>query len=72
TWRTQDVTTEAKRIAADHTAGAGGVGTHPVFGGPKAGSDGRVPLASSYTCRGKLAARGKEKIQYGDVSERGS
>ena len=39
-----------------------------MFGGPKAGSDARVPSASSYACRGKLAARGKEKIQYGDVS----
>ena len=62
---------EAKRIAADHAMAAGGIGSHAVFASGGRSSSGigrtRIPSASSYTCHGKLAARGMKKIQYGDV-----
>lgn len=49
--------------------GAGGVEKHAAFGGRKGGvSGGRIPDAGSYGCRGKLSARSKERIQYGEVS----
>lgn len=68
----KDVTAEAKRIAAEHVGGGSGVNSIPVFGGAHGKLDtGRVPVARSYTCRGKLTARNKEKIQYGDVSRSG-
>ncbi|CAN0068636.1 unnamed protein product [Ectocarpus sp. 4 AP-2014] len=61
----KDVTAEAKRIAADDTVGGGGgVKRHKTFhltGGA------RVPQARTYASRGKVVARSKDKIQYGDV-----
>lgn len=69
--RHQDVTADAKRIAADSTVGGGGgVKRHKTFhsDGSNIAGAARVPLARTYASRGKVVARSKEKIQYGDVS----
>lgn len=70
----QDVTADAKRIAADSTIGSGGVKRHKTFhnNGVNLGAAARVPLARTYASRGRVVARSKEKIQYGDVSIGGS
>lgn len=60
------MTTEAKRIAADETVGGGGgVKRHKTF---HLAGGARVPQARTYASRGKVVARSKDKIQYGDVS----
>ncbi|CAM9444914.1 unnamed protein product, partial [Hapterophycus canaliculatus] len=62
-----DVTADAKRIAADHTAGgAGGVKRHKTFCDLSGAA--RVPVDRTYMSRGKVVARSKETIQFGDVS----
>ncbi|CAN0527791.1 unnamed protein product, partial [Ectocarpus sp. 12 AP-2014] len=61
----KDVTAEAKRIAADETVGGGGgVKRHKTF---HLAGGARVPQARTYASRGKVVARSKDKIQYGDV-----
>ncbi|CAM9766723.1 unnamed protein product [Scytosiphon promiscuus] len=61
----KDVTADAKRIAADHTAGgAGGVKRHKTFCDLSGAA--RVPVDRTYVSRGKVVARSKEKIQFGD------
>ncbi|CAM9329548.1 unnamed protein product [Choristocarpus tenellus] len=59
----KDVSEEAKRIAREHRMGAGAIASHPLFGSQAS----RKPSSNSYTCQGKLVARGREKIQYGEV-----
>ncbi|CAM9695590.1 unnamed protein product [Discosporangium mesarthrocarpum] len=59
----KDVSEEAKRIARENRMGAGSIGSLPTFGS----SSTRKPSARSFACQGKLVARGKEKIQYGEV-----
>lgn len=61
------MTADAKRIAADNSGGSGGVKRHKTFHDNLARSA-RVPVARTYASRGKVVARSKEKIQYGDVS----
>ncbi|CAM9223865.1 unnamed protein product [Pylaiella littoralis] len=65
----KDVTAEAKRIAADDTIGGGGVKRHKTFHNNSNNLSGaaRVPLARTFISRGKVVARAKDKIQYGDV-----
>jgi predicted ABC-class ATPase len=56
----RDVTADAKAIASQH----GEIRQEDVFGGFKS----RIPLPRGFEVNGKVVSRGKDRVQYGDVS----